>query len=273
MTVQAQAGARLTFREAIADLGFFSWLFALIVAGPSILSLFQSVFIDHRLIDALQWIVTGYDRVAAVLGAMFEPLVQPIIDWISARLNWDIDLHPHWRPIFILAMMILVAEARSALRENDFWRALREVTIGGAGALTGALIAGTIPTDAAWWMQALMATAPIAVGFAFYLVAEWEWSASIWLGGALVTAAFLIFSMITCAALPLGNGEGIVCLAALVFFAGVSFTHGGVANSNLFDARMGLTILGGFFAAALIIAADAALRAWGPAELAAASAM
>jgi hypothetical protein len=62
----ARSSCPAPLRAALRDFGWFYGLFALAVSAPSLLSLLQAI-LDHRLVDALQWIVDGYDRNAAAL--------------------------------------------------------------------------------------------------------------------------------------------------------------------------------------------------------------
>lgn len=110
---ETQAPEQITLGDAIKDLGWFSWLFAIVVAGPSILSILQAVFVEHRLIAAFQWIVDGYNAIVSVLGAVIEPLVQPLINWLNEQLDWRLTLHPFWRPAFVLGMIGVGAKFRA----------------------------------------------------------------------------------------------------------------------------------------------------------------
>jgi hypothetical protein len=95
---------RLTLDDALKDFGFFYALFVFLVSGPSWLSLLQMVFIEHRLVDALQWIVDGYNQIVGVLGAVIEPLLQPAINWLNGAFDWRLVLMPHWRPLALLSL-------------------------------------------------------------------------------------------------------------------------------------------------------------------------
>jgi hypothetical protein len=116
---------KLTLAEALKDLGWFPLAFAVVVGGPSVLTILQELFVNHKLVPALQWIVDGYQRIMAALGAVVEPWVQPAIDWVNARFGWQLVLDPVWRPLFALTMVIAMGDARTRWRGGDHGGALR----------------------------------------------------------------------------------------------------------------------------------------------------
>jgi len=281
----------LTLRDAIADLGWFWALFAAVVGGPSILSLLQMIFVEHRLIDALQWIVDGYNGIAAVLGALAEPLLAPAIAWLNGLFDWNLVLHPHWRPLFMLAALPVTSIARDAWRRESNAHASEPLALG-VGAAIGVIAAGLAPLTGGWWAQGLIAAAPVAM---FFLASE---LASIvrnllarpinrdppsggW--GLLLAAVAAALAFALGAGLSfapaLRNSAGLAALGALVVFLGAMGVASGLneaaartpeANANvektlrnaeLSSVRVGLTMLGGFVTAAFILAADFGVKA------------
>jgi hypothetical protein len=115
---------RPTLREALADLGWFSATFSTLVGGPTLLSLLQSVFVERRLIDALQWIVDGYNTILARLAGFVEPWLLPLLEWLNGMFGWSLVLHPHWRPAFMIVAFIGVALGRGLVREGEWRKAL-----------------------------------------------------------------------------------------------------------------------------------------------------
>lgn len=59
----------------------------------------------------------------------------------------------------------------------------------------------------------------------------------------------------------LTRGAGIAGLASLVMLVGALYLAAGLASGRLFGLRMGLTVLGGFFTAAMIVAANTIIKA------------
>jgi len=273
MTTQTVTGARFTLWDGIRDLGWFSWLFALVVAGPSVLSLGQTIFVDHKLIAALQWIVDGYNGVMDVLGAIFEPLLQPLIRWINSYFNWSLELQPHWRPLFVLSMIVCLSGTRTAWHAGLQAHAIKLSVGSGIAALIACLIVGVAPLSAGWWAHGLAAAAPPAlVIIGLYAAAgqlEWDDIGIVSLIGGVMFAVGAAISFIPIFA----ESACILALSLLVFIAGLWWLMPALAKGERFNMRVGLTILGGFAVAAIIVAADAALKTWGPAELATVSAL
>lgn len=264
---------RLTLREAWDDVGWFSATFSSIVGGPSLLALFQMVFVEYRFVDALQWIVDGYNDIVSVLAAYVEPLMTPVIAWLNEMFSWRLDLHAHWRPLFLLTMIWVTASTRMN------WQPpvrIFDVVVGlpllALASLIGAAAAGVIAVDARWLGQAVMAAAPVAtvhaamalIGAAGEVVesrrVSSRFGSSLAFAGVITALAFLVGAGMSF--LPtLSAGGGIVALATLVMAVGALYLAAGLASGRVFGLRMGLTVLGGFFTAAMILAADVIIKA------------
>lgn len=269
MTTQSQTGARFTFWDGITDIGWFSWLFALVVAGPSVLSLGQTIFVDHKLIDSLQWIVDGYNGIMDVLGGMFEPLLQPLIRWINSYFNWSLELQPHWRPLFVLMMIVCMSGTRTAWHAGQHFYAIKLSAAALVSALLASLIVGVAPLAAGWWAHGLAAAAPPALVIVGLLIAAGRFELSdLYLISTIAGVMFILGAALSLAPI-FAESACILALGVLVFFAGVWW----ITPGDRFKTRIGLTILGGFVVAAIVVAADFALKAWGPAELATVSAL
>ncbi len=268
MTSDAQT--RLTLGEALKDFGWFALVFTAVVGGTSVLALFETVFVEHRLIALFQWIVDGYGRVAALAGAMVEPLLAPLIDWINARLQLNLHLGAHWRPLFILGMVLVIGLARGAWRSGHRRDAVFAVVVIGVGALLGALLSGLMPLEGGWWAQGFSAGIPTLALFTFFGLAAALDSGddATPLGIAIVfIAAVSVVAFAFGAALSfvpgLEVGAGVVALAAIIAFFGAGFLWNGLRANDREDARLGLTVLGGFASAALVLIADVAVKALG----------
>lgn len=158
--VDAAKPEKLTLGEALEDLGWFPLLFAVAVGGPSILAILEQVLVNHQLVPALQWIVDGYNRIMTVLGAAVEPLVQPAIDWVNARLGWSLTLDPVWRPVFALCMVLVMAFVRTSIRHGNIAGAFREGCPIGVGFLVAALMIGIFAAGPGWPAQGAVAAIP-----------------------------------------------------------------------------------------------------------------
>jgi hypothetical protein len=167
---------KLTLGEALKDLCFFPILFAVAVGGPSILAILEPVLVNHQFVPALQWIIDGYNRIMAVLGAAVEPLVKPAIDWVNAWLGWSLTVYPVWRPVFALCMVCVMAAVRNGIREQNLADAA-----GGGGLLTIGCLAAALPiglfaTGDRWWPPA--GTDGASSSFAEFGVIVLGWFAS-----------------------------------------------------------------------------------------------
>src|ERR1700752_612478 len=95
---------RLTFWEALKDVGWFPALYSTVVGGPSVLAILEMALDGFGLVPAVQWIIDGYHQVTRVMGLLIEPFFASIIAWVNGLVGWSLVLHPHWRPLFLLGM-------------------------------------------------------------------------------------------------------------------------------------------------------------------------
>lgn len=267
--------AHLTFGEGLKDFGFFSMLFAVAVSGPSVLSLLQAVFVEHRLVDALQWIVDGYDNIAGVLGAIAEPLIRPMIAWFNEQFGWSLVLQPHWRPLFVLAMVLVIGLLRTVFGDSGVAMLIWYATVLTISAAAGAIVSGLLPIAGVWYMQGAAAAAPLlfvllSFGLGWTIEEAVQGKKDPAAGIRTMTRAIAMPSVIVFtlgAALSfvpgLSSGAGILALGITVLVIGVWLFRMGMTSGQSFICRYGLTVLGGFLAAGLILGADAALKAYG----------
>ena len=106
-------------KTAAKDIGYFWVLFSAVVGAPSLLVILESVFVQHRLVEALQWIPDGWNGVTAVLGAIVEPLAKPLIDALNEQFSLDLTLDPLWRPLFALYLTTLTSFIRGLPRDRE----------------------------------------------------------------------------------------------------------------------------------------------------------
>jgi hypothetical protein len=185
----------------------------------------------------------------------------------TVQFGWKLVLHPHWRPLFLLGMVLVMGGARTAWRAGERQRALL-----GGGAYTfvflmGSAMAGLVPLSGGWWAQGLI---PAVIMFT-YCVALTVFTvsskrASLFDGiRATIYFSGLCFSLGAALYFVSGvdRGAGILTFGGIVAVLGASLSIDGILRSKHFQARVGLTTVGGFVAAGLILAADALVRAFG----------
>lgn len=273
----------VTFQDAVADLGWFSWLFALVVGGPSCLALLQAVFVEHQLLTALGWIVDGYNRVLLVIEGALGPLLEPLIRALGEWLNISLLLQPHWKQLFVLGMIFVASYARTAWRGRQHLSAV----LVGSGltilALTCATAASLAPLSS-WlahgWVafsMAVLLTVVLAVAVKttrqFYFrfsprdkdgvrrgpagvqhFSKTKYSLNP-LALAIPLSAFALGALGALAP-QLQTSAGIIAFNLVLLSTGIGAVVMGVRRANLSSTRLGLTILGGFLAAMVIVVAD-----------------
>jgi hypothetical protein len=279
--------AELTIGGAIQDLGWFSWIFALVVGGPSCLALLQAVFVDHELLAALGWIVDGYNRILDVVGGIFEPLLTSVLRAIGDLLHLSLSLQPHWKQLFVLGMIFVVSYARTAWRGRQRVSAVMVGLALTALALICAASASLAPLDN--WLThgwaALSMTTLLAIVLAVTVTLQtkrYKMPARVANDGSIIQGrpryekrtervigvkphVFLVcvlaFALGAVAAFvpQLSASAGVVVFILVLLGTGARAVVAGVRETNISSARLGLTILGGFLAAAIILIADRAL--------------
>jgi hypothetical protein len=272
----------MPLRTALSDLGFFYALFTLIVSGPSVLSLLQTVFVEHRLIDALQWIVDGYNDIAAVVGGVLEPLLAPAIGWLERLLGVELTLQPYWRPLFILLSMFVIGWTRTAWRAGAHVSGAAFFAFGMVGALIGAAAAGIAPSTISGrgLLEVIIAGTPVLV-LGLFLAAPLAaplavvndalpeegrpsllWGMAIYCVLTVCVACLGAVAALLWAEAGQRDGAGVLGLGTVIVLVGaISFlVTTGPSRYALNAARLGLVLLGGFFTAGLILAADAVLK-------------
>lgn len=275
---------RVTLSEAIEDFGSFP-LLLIGLGGFSILAVFEQGVLGRplELVQILQWPLDGYHRIMRLIGNVMEPLIQPAITWLNSQLNWDLRLDTVWRPLFALGMVVGLSWSRTGFQEGT---AVRGTLEGGAitfGALVGSLLAGSIPADGGWWVQGLRTAAPLAglfvvVNTAVPRLAMFRPTSALAdrpiekiITGSmiLIAGSFLLggIAFVIAASLSFVPGfsftAGLVTLAGFIALFGLLFFVAGTSDADPVNARFGLTILGGFLAAGLILTANWGLKAVG----------
>jgi hypothetical protein len=239
----------LTFSEVWIGLRWLPTLFSSAVGSLSLLAMLE-LLQQYRLNDAFHWIVDGYHGFTKMMALAIEPLLAPAITWINSRLGWHLVLYQHWRPLFLLMIVLLMGFARIEWPKNlDGWG---ELVIMGIGSLFGALLAGLVPIEGRWWEQGLLAVAPL---FSIVMITE------------LIARPMLVLIYIIAMSgsfLPgLGRFSGVVTLAGCVIYIAEDCIVDGFKTQDITLARSGFGILSGFILAGMIVAADWAVKTYG----------
>lgn len=132
---------------------------------------------------------------------------------------------------------------------------------------------GLIPLDAGWWAQGLAAAAPWIVVFAMGGAVTLLLLAlglihgdvrdalfSFAMGAEVAGVAFALGAALSFVP-ALSLGAGLIASALALTAIGLFFLLGGLNRGDRQSARLGLTLLGGFAAAAMIVVADLVARA------------
>lgn len=270
------SSARVSWLSAIGSIGWYPIVFAVVVSGPSVLSLLQSLFVDHELVPALQWIVDGYDGIMDVVAALAGPLLGLVVVAVNSLFGLELALGDHWRPLFALMTAFSFAFVRAHRRDNQTALAVGTAISSLVGALVGAAIAGMMPLRGGWWVDGLTAAIPasvllfsVAVSSAILRQDLHRWERLRWLAGRSLYLAPIsggVFVLATLVSLITPFGGGILLMAIASVAIGALAVWHGVHHQNIEDCRTGYTILGGFVVAAGILVAHVLLllAGWSP---------
>lgn len=260
------AGARrgLTLWEALKDLGWLPFLL-MSVGGLSIVSILEQVFVyDLKLIPPFEIALSGYRRIASLAGAVVEPLLQPAIDWINLGWRQHLHLDPLWRSMFVLQLVFVGSVARMSIRAGMWRDTIVQIVILGLGALAAALVTGVLPWNGNWWVQGLIAGVPatILVVTNGLLVSTTPYTSAHAAKPRYLFARFCAFGLMVgivaffasaFASFLVGGYPGVFVLAGLILLYGLLVLSFGLRVGSRANCRLGLSIIGGFIAAGVIL--------------------
>lgn len=281
-------------KRRLDDIGAVPATLGGVIGAPSILSLLQSAYEAKALSAPFQAIVDGYNQGIASAAAIIEPALAPLVTGVGRVFGWDLDLHTHWRHLFVLCTIYLLAQIRIRRTEKGGLKNWADLLVEMLFALIGCLAAGTISPKGGWWAQGLIAAWPLSmiwfgqaavhiVGHEFtrtfagfergkgvsYTLGYVAAGSAIALGRAsrdllIVVPPYFIIGFVLGAALSfvpvIGEGAGVAALAVFAIIAGVHFLRIGIGQDQRYLTRLGLTMLGGYAAAALVYGTDIFLK-------------
>jgi len=114
-----------------------------------------------------------YDALIKILLGWLEPYINAALDWIAVLINWDLQLYPHWKHVFVLLGLYFFTKALTSFRAGAFGSGIFQLMLGLTVALTTAVAAGTISlsadagSDNAALSQFFLASTPLAGYFIF----------------------------------------------------------------------------------------------------------
>ena len=281
-------------KKRLDDIGAVPATLGGVIGAPSILSLLQSTYEARDLSTPLQAVVDSYNQGVASAAAIVEPAFLPLVAWVGRLFGWEVVLYAHWRHLFVLCMIYLFAQFRIRRTEKGGLRNWIDLPLGMLFALIGCLAAGMISPKGGWWAQGLIAAWPLSlfwfgqasaniVGHGFartfagfergrgfsYTVGYVVAGSAMALGSAgrdllIVVPPYFIVGFVLGAALSfvpvIGDGAGIAALAVFAVIAGVHFLRIGRSQNQRYMTRLGLTMLGGYAAAAVVYGIDIVLK-------------
>jgi hypothetical protein len=109
-----------------------------------------------------------YERFVHVLFGWAEPLIRTQLEMLRTFLGWDLELHPHWKHVFLLMWLYFGATARISWRSGTPIHGVFYAIWGGLIALVAGIGSGTVALDNTV-SNVLMAAIPVGGAFLFMI--------------------------------------------------------------------------------------------------------
>lgn len=273
MSEAAATQPRLTLWTALKEVG---WLPLLLmgIGGLSIIDLLETaVFGELDLITPFRIVVDGYQRISALIGALAERPLAPVIAWLSELMTIDLTLQPYWRSLFLLQAIAVTPIVRSTWGAGERIDAVIAAVVMYLGCLLVSLLFGLAPSIPAWWFQGFVAAIMVLTIWLTFGVAAALGPAGkdepVQVGAGIAMASFCAALTFVIAAglafVPqVGSGAAVMAFGLFIAAFGLLFIWIAFRSSedNLQTFRMGFGIFGGFVAAALVLIADGVVKAF-----------
>lgn len=258
--------SRLTGKAARDAFGWPLIVFgSLLVSGPGVLAVLQEIFVEYRLAPLFQRVLDTWNQILAILAGPIEPPVRALLAWINGLFGWSLTLGKHWRPLFMLGMVLVGAWLRNAWRRGDWKQSLQVVALG-LGLLVFALAAGLVALGGVarpggegahgLALGLLLGGLGLVVG-----LAEGNGlGASLGAGAIGFALGFVFAASLALAPGSIGDGAALLALGAFILLLGGWGLQDGLRNRNDTFIFIGLAMLGGFAVAAVVMIADVGLK-------------
>ncbi len=129
----------------------------------------------------LQWYETNIAEAAAQL-AFLEPWLNRFIDLLRPYFQMELELHQHWKHIFVLMMVYVGGRVKSGFDVGNYGAALLLASAGLLFAPVASALAGIAPlhpgSDGAVWNIVIL-VGPPALGLLLIDVSEIIWSSTV----------------------------------------------------------------------------------------------
>lgn len=92
-------------------------------------------------------VLDTYEIVSQAMFGKFEPAIEHGLALLQNRTGHALHLYPHWKHVFLLLWIYVLADLRSAVEQNKFVTALILFLFGTVVAFIASIGAGTVPLD------------------------------------------------------------------------------------------------------------------------------
>lgn len=163
-------------KEVVWPQGIFSKL-GRVVGALSALALIQYGF-EFGFAATVRVLMAYYDNLVSALLGWTQPYVVRLLVWVNAYFDWNLQLFPHWKHIFVLLSIYFFRSAAVNYSYGYPATATFGLIWGVIVALASSVAAGVVPFIGADKLSSLMvASIPIAGIFVFDLLKQ-VWNAT-----------------------------------------------------------------------------------------------
>lgn len=152
------------------------WWLGLIFGTLSVVMLIKHGF-NYGFVAPLQMVIEFYQQATQVLFGWAEPWIRLQLaawrDWIG----FDLQLHPHWRDVFVLLFIYFGADARTSYAFGNKGSMWFRIILGFVVAAIAAILSGAIPVEPQNPSHGFAIAAVAIVGMGIFDIFECAWQA------------------------------------------------------------------------------------------------